>query len=88
MSAALAANQIDIVVRELATVGDRLLDAAHHARALAAATDWQSTAARAFHTASETWAAEVGRLASAAETARLAACRAKDAAFLLRGRAH
>ncbi|MCH6230473.1 hypothetical protein MK786_06950 [Microbacterium sp. CFH 31415] len=73
------ASQLDIVARELGVVSDRLGDAAALARALAASTDWQSSAATAFHARAEEWAGEVSSLVCLAETARLSAARARDA---------
>ena len=84
MSAAAAASRLDIVARELAIVSDRLLDAAAHARALSAATDWRASAAEAFHTSAQAWAGEISGLVCLAETARLMAVRARDAAYLHR----
>lgn len=84
MSAAAAASQLDIVARELSMVNDRILEAASLARSLTAATDWRARAAEAFHTAAEEWAREVSGLVCLAETARLTAARARDAAFLRR----
>ncbi|MFB8146279.1 hypothetical protein ACFC1W_06010 [Microbacterium sp. NPDC056003] len=79
--AAGVASQLDIVARELGAVSDRLGDAAALARALAAATDWQSSAATVFHARAEEWAGEVSSLVCLAETARLSATRARDAAL-------
>ena len=82
MGAATAASQLDIVARELAAINDRILDAASRARSLAAATDWQARAAEAFHARAEEWAREVSSLVCLAETARVAAIQARDAAHL------
>jgi hypothetical protein len=82
MSAATAASQLDIVARELATVSDRILEAASRARSLEAATDWRARAAERFHATAREWAGEVSSLVCLAETARLAAARARDAAYL------
>ncbi len=81
MRAAAAASQLDIVARELAAVSDRLVDAAARARALSAATDWQASAATAFHARAEEWAGEISSLVCVAETARLTAVRARDAVW-------
>ena len=77
--AAGVASQLDIVASELAAVSDRLVDAAALARALSAATDWQSSAATVFHARAEEWAGDVSGLVCLAETARLSALRARDA---------
>lgn len=81
LSAASTASQLDIVARELATLSERILDAAAQARSLAAATDWQARAAEAFHERAEAWAGEISSLVCLAETARLAAAQARDAAW-------
>ena len=75
-----SAAELDIVVRGLAAVSDRLLDAAVTARALASATDWQARAAVAFHEKAEQWASEVSSLGCLAETVRASAARAREAA--------
>lgn len=84
ISATATASQLDIVARELAVVSDRLLDATSRARALAAATDWHARAAEAFHAKAEEWAREISSLVCLAETARIAAAQARDAASFLR----
>lgn len=76
------AAQLDIVARELGLLSERLTDAAAHARGLAAATDWRARAAEVFHQQSERWAGTVSSLVCTAETARIAAARARDAAEL------
>nr|BFF09641.1 hypothetical protein GCM10025699_09440 [Microbacterium flavescens] len=76
-----AASQLDIVARELTAVSERLVDAAERARALSAATDWQASAATAFHARAEEWAGEISSLVCLAETARLTAVRARDAVW-------
>jgi hypothetical protein len=76
--------ELDIVVRELAAVSDLILQAAAEARTLAAAADWQSPAARAFHARAAEWAGEISSLGCVAETARLAAIRAREATWLPR----
>lgn len=81
---ATAATQLDIVARELGHLSERIQDAAANARGLAAATDWRARAAEAFHRRAEEWAGEVSSLVCTAETARLAACGARDAAELQR----
>lgn len=73
------ASQLHIVARELAAVSERLVDVAALARALSAATDWQSSAATVFHARAEDWAGDVSSLVCLAETARLSAARARDA---------
>jgi hypothetical protein len=78
--AAPASHQLSVVVRELATIIERLTDAAATARGLAAATDWQSPAATAFHDQAESWAGEVSGLICLAETARIDASHARDRA--------
>lgn len=75
-------EQLAIIVRDLARVIERLADAAATARGLAAATDWQSKAASAYHVKAETWAGDVSGLMCLAETARLDAVRARDLAAL------
>ncbi len=80
-SAATAASQLDIVARELAGLSERLQDAAAGARGLAAATHWRARAAEAFHLLATQWAGEVSGLVCHAETARLSAVRARDAAL-------
>lgn len=81
---ATAATQLDIVARELGYLSERIVDAAANARGLAGATDWQAKAAEAFHQRAEAWASEVSSLVCTAETARLAACKARDSAELQR----
>ncbi|KRB36947.1 hypothetical protein [Microbacterium sp. Root180] len=78
---ATAASQLDIVARELAALSERLTVAATGARGLAAATDWRARAAEAFHRLATQWAGEVSSLVCLAETARLSAARARDAAL-------
>ena len=78
--AAPASHQLAAVVRELATIIERLTDAAATARSLEAATDWQSAAATAFHDQAEAWAGEVSGLICLAETARIDAAHARDRA--------
>lgn len=78
------AMQLEIVARELGHLSERIHDAATNARGLAAATDWRARAAEAFHQRAEEWAGEVSSLVCTAETARLAACRARDTAELQR----
>lgn len=77
---ATAASQLDIVARELAGLSERLVDHATSARGLAAATDWRARAAEAFHRLATEWAGEVSGLVCLAETARLCAEQARDAA--------
>lgn len=76
-----AASQLGIVVRELTVLSERIVDAAAGARGLAAATDWQARAAAAFHRLAAQWAGEVSGLVCLAETARLSAAGALDAAL-------
>lgn len=78
--AAPASHQLAVVVRDLATIIEWLTDAAATARGLAAATDWQSRAATAFHEKAESWAGEVSGLVCLAETARIDASHARDRA--------
>jgi hypothetical protein len=78
---AAAASQLDIVVRELAVLSERLTGTAAQARGLAAATDWRARAAEGFHRLATQWAGEVSGLVCLAETARLSAARARDAAL-------
>ena len=75
-----ASPELDIVVRELAHVSDRLLEAARIARSLSAATDWQARAAVAFHARAEDWAADVSGLGCLAETVRITTIRAREVA--------
>ncbi|MDY0908147.1 hypothetical protein [Microbacterium sp. CFBP9034] len=75
------ASQLDIVARELAVVSRRIGDATQQARGLAAATDWQAKAAQAFHSLADEWAREISSLGCLAETARVAAAQARDAAW-------
>lgn len=79
--AATAGSQLGIVVRELTVLSERIVDAASGARGLSAQTDWQARAAAAFHTLAQQWAGEVSGLVCLAETARLSAARAQDAAL-------
>lgn len=74
------ASQLEIVARELESLTERIVEAAANARGLAAATDWRARAAELFHRRAEEWAGEVSSLVCTAETARLAACRARDSA--------
>ncbi|MCW3493014.1 hypothetical protein [Microbacterium sp. SSM24] len=74
------ASRLEIVARELATLSERLSVAATGARGLAAATDWRARAAEAFHRLATQWAGEVSGLVCLAETARVSAVRARDAA--------
>lgn len=76
------ASQLEIVARELGSLTERIVDATANARGLAAATDWRARAAEAFHQRADEWAGEVSSLVCTAETARLAACRARDSAEL------
>lgn len=78
-----AADELAIVARELAALVERVTDAAAAARSLAAATNWQATAATAFHEKAEDWAGQVAGLVCLAETARLDAEHARDRAALL-----
>lgn len=71
-------SQLAIVARELGVLSGRVVDAAAQARGLAAATDWQARAAELFHERAEEWAGEVSSLVCIAESARLAAVRARD----------
>ena len=78
--AAPASHQLAAVVRDLVMIIEQLTDAASTARGLAAATDWQSRAATAFHEKAESWAGEVSGLICLAETARIDAAHARDRA--------
>jgi hypothetical protein len=78
-----AADELAIVARELATLIDRITDAATAAWGLAAATDWQARAATAFHAKAETWAGDVSGLVCLAETARLDAAVAAQRLLLI-----
>lgn len=71
---------LDIVVRELGLLGDRLLDAAARARGIAVGTDWHSEAARAFHEKADRWAGDVSALTCLLESARIATVRARAVA--------
>jgi hypothetical protein len=79
--AADAASQLEIVARELAALSQRLADSAAQARGLAASTHWRARAAEAFHREASRWAGDVSGLICLAETARLNAVRARDAAL-------
>ncbi|MCC2032731.1 hypothetical protein [Microbacterium allomyrinae] len=72
------AQELAIVARELAVIGDRIADAVTNARGLSAATDWQAKAATAYHEKADAWAGAVSSLLCLAETARLDAARARD----------
>lgn len=73
-----ATPELDIVVRELAHLSDRLLEVAQGARGLSAATDWHARAAVAFHEKASQWAGAVSGLGCLAETVRLDAIRARE----------
>lgn len=75
-----ASHQLSVVVRDVAAIIERLTDAATAARALSAATDWQSSAATAFHEKAEAWAGAVSGLVCLAEAARIDASHARDRA--------
>lgn len=75
-----ASHQLSVVVRDLAAIIERLTDAATAARALSAATDWQSSAATAFHGKAEAWAGAASGLVCLAEAARIDASHARDRA--------
>ncbi|MFB8386337.1 hypothetical protein ACFC3F_04250 [Microbacterium sp. NPDC055910] len=70
-------TQLDIIIRELDALARRFVDAAQHARTLSGLTDWQSSAATAFHERAERWAGDVASLAALADTARAAAVHAR-----------
>ena len=78
--AAPASHQLAAVVRDLTAIIERLTDAAATARCLSAATDWQSTAATAFHEKAEAWAGSVSGVICLAETARIDASHARERA--------
>lgn len=61
-AAALVAQRLDIVLRELDALLVRLAEAGLEAGGLAAGTDWSATAARAFHEAADEWAGDVRAL--------------------------
>ncbi len=69
-SAAADAHRLDIVLRELEKLIDRLAEAGLESGGLAALTDWSATAARAFHDAAETWAVDVRALEGVASDLR------------------
>jgi hypothetical protein len=75
-------TDLDIVVRELTLLCDRLLEAASVAQVLAAQTEWRARAAVAFAERSDRWARDVSALGCLAETARVAAIRARERAAL------
>lgn len=68
---------LDIIIRELAALADRLGDAARDARTLAGLTDWQAAAATAFHDRADRWAGDVAGLEALADAARSAAVHAR-----------
>lgn len=72
--------ELDVVVRELERISDRLQDAAQIARSLVAATDWQARAAMAFHEKAARWAGAVSGLGCLAETARIDVVQARETA--------
>jgi len=74
--------ELDIVVRELTAIVERLGELTTIARALSGETDWQARAARIFHERADRWAGDVSSLQCASETARLEARRARDSAAL------
>lgn len=78
---AASASQFHIIARELGALSERLTVAATGARGLAAATGWRARAAEAFHRRAAEWAGQVSSLVCLAETARLSAARARDAAL-------
>lgn len=78
-----AASQLEIVIRELADLSERLVDEATSARGLAAATDWRARAAEAFHALARHWAGDVSGLVCLAETAKVCAAQARDRALWL-----
>lgn len=61
-AAATAAHKIEIVLRELELIIERLTTAGFEAGRLSALTDWSAKSARAFHEESETWATDVRSL--------------------------
>ncbi|MFK4836363.1 hypothetical protein ACI3KY_11615 [Microbacterium sp. ZW T2_14] len=75
-----AAQQLSHVERELSRLLDRVTDAAHAARGLADAVDWQAKAATAFHDRATAWAGDVSGLSCVGETARHDVARARDRA--------
>ncbi len=81
---AATAAQLNFVVTELDRLGQRLIDGATVASALAAATDWQARAAEAFHEQAAGWARDVAGLYDLADAARDTAARARDNAWTYR----
>lgn len=75
-----AAHQLAQVEREFSRLLERITDAAHLARSLADAVDWQAKAAAVFHDRATAWAGDVSGLSCPAETARHDAARARDRA--------
>lgn len=75
-----AAHQLSQIEREFSRLLTRITDAAHVARGLADAVDWQAKAASAFHERTTAWAGDVSGLSCLAETARYDAARARDRA--------
>ncbi len=72
--------RLDAVVAELTLLSDRMLEAAASARGLAGQTEWHARAALAFTDRADRWARDVSGLGCLAETARIAAMRARDRA--------
>ena len=70
-SSASALSTIDHASLQLRRVADRLTDAAVAVRRLAASTDWQTPAARAFFALAEHLAEEVVALAPLADAVRV-----------------
>lgn len=81
--AAEALADLEIVVRELDAVVERLRDAVAGSWALAGDTDWRSPSARAFHAHAEEWARVTVPVGFLADTLREDARRARDAARLV-----
>ena len=65
-----AVAAMDLAALHLRRVADRLIDAAALARRLAASTDWQTPAARAFFALAEQLADDVGALGLVADAVR------------------
>ncbi|TQJ30295.1 hypothetical protein [Microbacterium sp. SLBN-146] len=72
--------ELDVVIRELGGLTERLVAAAHEARGIAAGTDWQAPAATVFHERAEAWAQSIARLADLAEVARIESVQARAVA--------
>ena len=74
--------ELDVVVRELTAIVERLGELTATARTLSGETDWQARAARVFHERADRWAGDVSSLQCVSETTRLEARQARDRAAL------